>query len=66
MTEFLSNFAKSKPASENANHLMNYISLFSPPKSILFDLGKEFNNEIVNLLRKEGQLLVGLESINKR
>jgi len=60
MTEFLSNFAyvvpiKSKAASEIANHLLSYISLFSPPKSILSDLGKEFNNEIVdNLLRKVG------------
>lgn len=41
---------KSKSAEEIAKHLKNYISIFSPPKSILSDLGNEFNNSIIEEL----------------
>ena len=53
ITEFLSQFAyaypiKSKSADEISKNLINYISIFSPPKAILTDFGNEFNNQIVS------------------
>ena len=60
ITEYLSKFPyavaiKSKSAEEISKHLFTYISLFGPPKIILSDQGKEFNNEVVeNLLKVSG------------
>ena len=53
--ENLSNFIvlypiKSKNSKEIAHCLTEYISIFSPPKVILSDLGREFINEIVDNL----------------
>lgn len=57
ITEYLSKYVmaypiKSKMASEIAEKLFDYISLFGPPKEILSDQGTEFNNEIVHSLLK--------------
>ena len=44
---------KSKEMHEIANHLLDYIAEYGPPKEILSDLGNEFTNEVVrNLLNK--------------
>jgi hypothetical protein len=53
--EYLSGFImiypiKSKCADEISKNLINYISIFSPPKKILSDLGTEFNNNLVDSL----------------
>jgi hypothetical protein len=55
ITEYLTKFPyakpiKSKSAEEIAQHLLEYICFFGPPKEILSDQGTEFNNEIVNKL----------------
>ena len=55
LIEYLSGYVmiypiKSKSAEEIAKLLKNYISIFSPPKSILSDLGNEFNNSIIDEL----------------
>ena len=52
ITEYLSKYPyacaiRSKQASEIAEHLTVYITLFGPPKVILSDQGTEFNNSIV-------------------
>jgi hypothetical protein len=62
ITEYLSKFpmaypVKTKQASEVAQHLFDYISLFGPPKVILSDQGTEFVNETVNKLSE----LTGIE-----
>ena len=60
MTEYLSKFVytrsiRSKEAVEIAEYVMDYISIFGPPKVILSDQGLEFNNKIVDtLLTKYG------------
>ena len=43
---------KSKTAIEIASVLREYICVFGPPKTILSDRGREFNNEIVNTMLK--------------
>jgi RNase H-like domain found in reverse transcriptase/Reverse transcriptase (RNA-dependent DNA polymerase)/Integrase zinc binding domain/Ty3 transposon capsid-like protein/gag-polyprotein putative aspartyl protease/Zinc knuckle len=57
ITEYLSKYPfavpiQSKNASEIATHLLFFISLFGPPKTILSDQGTEFCNEIVNTMLK--------------
>ena len=55
MTEYLSKYPmvfplKTKSAEEIAKHLWSYISLFGPPKEILSDQGREFINQVVDVL----------------
>jgi hypothetical protein len=55
ITEYLSKYPyavpiKSKEASEIAEHLFQYISLFGPPKELLSDQGKEFLNKKIDAL----------------
>ena len=55
ITDYLSKYAfaypiKSKTASEVAEKLLDYISLFGPPKVILTDQGNEFNNAMIDKL----------------
>jgi hypothetical protein len=55
ITEYLTKYPyakpiKSKSAEEIAQHLLEYICFFGPPKEILSDQGTEFNNELVNKL----------------
>lgn len=57
ITEYLSKYPyavpiKSKTAKEIAEHLLQYICLFGPPKVILSDQGSEFVNQIVDELLK--------------
>ena len=48
---------KSKSAVEIASILKEYICIFGPPKTILSDRGREFNNEIVDTMLKN----IGIE-----
>lgn len=55
ITEYLSKYPeaypiKSKSSEEIAKNLLNYISKFGPPKTILTDQGKEFTNQIIEKL----------------
>ena len=43
---------KSKTAEEIAQVLKEYICIFGPPKIILSDCGREFNNEIIDTMLK--------------
>ena len=57
ITEYLSKFPyavpiKSKESNEIGDRLWEYICLYDPPKTVLSDQGKEFNNELVNSLLK--------------
>ena len=57
ITDYLSKYPyavpiKSKSAEEIASKLLEFISLFGPPKEILSDQGREFVNEIVSTLCK--------------
>ena len=57
ITEYLTKYPyavpiKSKTAHEIATHLLQYISLFGPPKTILSDQGTEFVNQVVDELLK--------------
>jgi hypothetical protein len=57
ITEYLSKFPyavpiKSKTATEVARHLLDYICLFGPPKTLLSDQGKEFLNEVVDQIAR--------------
>lgn len=52
ITEYLSKYAwiyaiKSKEATEIANHFLEFICSYEPPKQILTDNGKEFINQII-------------------
>jgi hypothetical protein len=38
---------KSKSAIEISEHLLDYISIYGPPKIMISDQGKEFNNELI-------------------
>ena len=53
ITEYLTKYPyvvpiKSKTAIEIATHLLNFISLFGPPKEIFSDHGREFLNSVVD------------------
>ena len=55
ITEYLTKYPyvkpiKSKTAKEIAENLLEYISIFGAPKTILSDQGTEFNNKIVDTL----------------
>ena len=57
ITEYLSKYPfvktiKTKSAAEIAPLIWEYICLFGPPKEILSDQGKEFNNSLIDLLVK--------------
>lgn len=57
ITDYLSKFPwavpiKSKQASEIAERLIEYISIFGQPEEILSDQGKEFLNEVIEQLTK--------------
>ncbi|CAF1031511.1 unnamed protein product [Brachionus calyciflorus] len=46
---------RSKTATEIADNLWEFICLFGPPKVVLYDQGKEFNNAVVdNLIQRVG------------
>ena len=56
-TEYLTKFPhvypiKSKSADEVASKLLDYISIYEPPKILISDQGKEFLNEVVSSLSK--------------
>ena len=57
VTEYLSKYPfvkpiKTKSALEIAHLLWQYVCLFGPPKVILSDQGKEFNNSLIDRLVK--------------
>ena len=57
ITEYLTKYPwavpiKSKTAIEIAKHLFHYISIFGPPKEMLSDEGKEFNNNLIQTLNE--------------
>ena len=50
--QVLARAVKTKTASETAENLLLWISIYGPPKVILTDLGSEFNNKIIESLCK--------------